>query len=148
MEIKTYIEKPYSNNERMNFIVEYNHNQGYEIRETEDQLQAWGYTEAEKQQTEEQKEIERKSKLKMTKRDFFLYVLQPYEITYAALLDLLNTNDTLKACYDGCNYIYRYDEMLLANIKTMLETLCGQTFDEDELNAHLDEIFEEHNAKD
>lgn len=47
MEIKAEILKPYTENEKMNFIVEENHNKGYEIKETEESLQAWGYTEEE-----------------------------------------------------------------------------------------------------
>jgi hypothetical protein len=35
MEIKAQLKKPYTDNERMDFIVEYNHNQGGEIKETE-----------------------------------------------------------------------------------------------------------------
>lgn len=47
MEIKATLQKPYNENERMDFIVEYNHNQGYVIEETETELQALGYTEEE-----------------------------------------------------------------------------------------------------
>ena len=67
MEIKTKLEKPYSENERMNFIVEYNHNKSYEIRETENALEAWGYTEEEKAEQEH----ERLQSLLMTRSDFF-----------------------------------------------------------------------------
>lgn len=98
-------------------------------------------------QEEEQKEQERKSKLKMTKRDFFLYVVKPYNVTYSALMTALQTNDTVYACYEGCNHIYRYDEMLVGNIKPMLEQLTGTTIDEDELNTLLDDVFENHNAE-
>ena len=47
MEIKVTLHKPYTEAQRMNFVVEYNHNQGYTIEETEAELQAWGYTEEE-----------------------------------------------------------------------------------------------------
>lgn len=47
MEIKAILNKPYTEKERMNFIVKYNHNQGYVIEETETELQALGYTEEE-----------------------------------------------------------------------------------------------------
>ena len=50
MEIKAELNKPYTEEERMDFIVEQNHNLGYEIRETQEALQAWGYTEEEKEQ--------------------------------------------------------------------------------------------------
>ena len=148
MEIKAILEKPYTENQRIDFIVEQNHRLGYEIRETDEQLQAWGYTQEEIKQQEEQKEQERKSKLKMTKRDFFLYVVMPYGITYAQLMQALSANDTIYACYEGCNHIYRYDTMLVGNIKSMLESLSGQTIDEQVLNAQLDSIFEDHNATD
>jgi hypothetical protein len=47
MEIKAELLKPYTDEQRMDFIVEQNHNLGYEIRETETALEAWGYTEEE-----------------------------------------------------------------------------------------------------
>ena len=48
MEIKATLNKPYTEEERMAFIVEQNHILGYEIRETELALEAWGITEEEK----------------------------------------------------------------------------------------------------
>lgn len=55
MEIKAKLDKPYTEKQRINFIVEQNHQQGYEIRETETALEAWGYTEEEKQEQERQR---------------------------------------------------------------------------------------------
>ena len=55
MEIKSELKQPYTEKERINFIVEQNHKNGYEIRETEKALEAWGYTEDEKQQQERQR---------------------------------------------------------------------------------------------
>lgn len=52
MEIKATLEKPYTEEEKVNFIIEQNHRNGYEIRETETTLEAWGYTEEEKQEQE------------------------------------------------------------------------------------------------
>ena len=52
MEIKATLLKPIEENERMDFIVQYNHNQGYVIEETETELQALGYTEEEITQAE------------------------------------------------------------------------------------------------
>ena len=60
MEIKATLQKPYEDEQRCNFIVEYNHQQGFEIRETETELQAWGYTgeeEAQKRQEAFEKEF-------------------------------------------------------------------------------------------
>lgn len=57
MELKASLNKPYSNIERMNFIVENNHNKGYEIKETKTALEAWGSTEEEIQEQEKQNQI-------------------------------------------------------------------------------------------
>lgn len=77
MEIKAILQKPYTEVQRMDFVVNYNHNQGYEIKETEDELQALGYTEAEIAQQEK----ERISKLSLTKREVFLALYQALGIT-------------------------------------------------------------------
>ncbi len=47
MEIKAQLKKPYTDEQRINFIVEYNHKRNYVIEETETQLQALGNTEEE-----------------------------------------------------------------------------------------------------
>ena len=50
MEIKAKLVKPYTEIERENFIVEQNHNIGYEIIETETALEALGKTAEELQE--------------------------------------------------------------------------------------------------
>lgn len=77
MEIKATLQKPCTEEERMNFIVQYNHNQGYLIDENEDYLQALGYTEEEIAQQER----ERIAKLKLTKREVFLGLYQAKGVT-------------------------------------------------------------------
>lgn len=67
MEIKAQLDKPYTDKERMDFIVEQNHKLGYEIKETKNSLEAWGYTEEEKAQ----QEISRIQERSMTRSDFF-----------------------------------------------------------------------------
>ena len=47
MEIKATLDKPFTFEQKRDFIVTQNHNLGYEIRETETELQAWGYTQEE-----------------------------------------------------------------------------------------------------
>ena len=47
MEIKAALNKPYTNKQRLDFIVLNNHNKGYEIKETENALEAWGNTQKE-----------------------------------------------------------------------------------------------------
>ena len=49
MEIKATLNKPYTGQQRLDFIVAQNHTNGYEIKETETALEAWGLTEEEKQ---------------------------------------------------------------------------------------------------
>ena len=48
MEIKARLVKPYVTKAKEDFIVENNHNLGYEIKETDEALEAWGYTDKEK----------------------------------------------------------------------------------------------------
>lgn len=60
MEIKAILNKPYTDRERADFIVENNHKKGYEIKETDDALEAWGLTEkeqAEKDLTDKQTRV-------------------------------------------------------------------------------------------
>lgn len=77
MEIKATLQKPYTENERINFVVEQNHNLGYKIEETATALEAWGYTEEEIQEQER----ERLNLLSMTKREMFLGLYQAKGIT-------------------------------------------------------------------
>ena len=77
MEIKAILQKPYTENERIDFIVEYNHNQGYVIEETETELQALGYT----QEELDLQEKERIAKLSLTKREVFLGLYQAKGVT-------------------------------------------------------------------
>lgn len=67
MEIKAQLNKPYTAAQKLDFIVEQNHKNGYEIRESENALEAWGYTEEEIAQRERQ----RLDALFMTRSDFF-----------------------------------------------------------------------------
>ena len=66
MEIKNSLKKPYSEKDRLDFIVENNHRQGYEIRETDEGLEAWGLSDDEK--AEQAKESERIARIAELKR--------------------------------------------------------------------------------
>lgn len=94
MEIKATLNKPYTEEQRINFIVEQNHQQGYEIRETETELQAWGYTEEEKQQQKR----ERINNLNLTKADFWIALLDR-DITKEMVKEKINLipDEKLKA---------------------------------------------------
>lgn len=54
MEIKATLNKPYTNAQRIDFVVKQNHRQGYEIKETNTALEAWGHTEEEKAEQQKQ----------------------------------------------------------------------------------------------
>ena len=77
MEIKAKLLKPITGAQRLDFVVKYNHNLSYKIEETEEELQAWGYTEAELAQQER----ERIAQLKLTKREVFLGLYQAKGVT-------------------------------------------------------------------
>lgn len=47
MELKSKLLKPYTGEEKLKFIVEQNHRNGYEIKETPEALEAWGKTDDE-----------------------------------------------------------------------------------------------------
>lgn len=98
MEIKAQLNKPYTEEQRINFIVENNHRQGYEIRETEEALEAWGYTEEEKREREEEAERERIASLNLTKADFWIALLDG-GITKAMVKEKIELipDETLKA---------------------------------------------------
>jgi hypothetical protein len=65
MEIKAELLKPYTDEQRIKFIVENNHKKGYSLELTETSLIAWDYTEEEKQA----KEQERIAMLSLTSAD-------------------------------------------------------------------------------
>ena len=48
MEIKAQLNKPYTEEQRLDFIVEYNHKQGLVIEEVEEALLALDFTDEEK----------------------------------------------------------------------------------------------------
>lgn len=99
MEIKAEL-RDYTEEQKLNFIVEYNHNMGYEIRYAEEEetiepaeeggepqviivkvIQAWGYTEEE----ERQQEAERIAQLHLTRGDVFRALLLARGVTRVQL---------------------------------------------------------------
>ena len=85
MEIKAELLKPYTEEERANFIVENNHQNGYEIRETEEALQAWGLTAEEAAEQAARREAERIAHLHLTRGDVFRGLLLAKQVTRAQL---------------------------------------------------------------
>ena len=106
MEIKATLQKPYTENEKIDFIVEQNHNQGYEIRETKTALEAWGYTE-EEQQEQRKEQI---SQLSMTRGDVFEALILAKGLGKAqirAMIEKAELDTVTKALY-----LNRFDEAL------------------------------------
>lgn len=91
MEIKYILEKPYTEEERIDFIVEYNHNQGFEIKETNTALEAWGYTEEELTYQER----ERIAMFSLTRGDVFRGLLMAKQVTRQQIRALIENNETL-----------------------------------------------------
>ena len=54
MEIKATLNKPYTEQQRLDFVVAQNHNNGYQIKETDVALEAWGLTAEEQAEKEKQ----------------------------------------------------------------------------------------------
>ena len=113
MEIKSSLKKPYTDKQRIDFIVQQNHKNGYEIRETETSLEAWGYTEAEIKL----KEKERINNLKCTKRVFVLMLEKMGLDYFKQILPLIDGNRQAKLEWELCVELERSNELLdiLAN---------------------------------
>ena len=108
MEIKAELLKPYTEEQRMEFIVEQNLNNGYEIRETEFALEAWGYTEEE----EEEEEEERIGNLQCTKRVFVLMLEQLGLDYFEQLEPVINANRQAKLEWELCVELQRKNPLL------------------------------------
>lgn len=91
MEIKAILEKPYTEEEKVEFIIEQNHNLGYEIRgEQPETLEAWGYTEEEK----EAQERERLDMLTLTPADVERALYKAKQMDFEDLKALINQSLT------------------------------------------------------
>ena len=96
MELKTKLIKPYTEEQKLNFIVEQNHNNGYEIRETETALEAWGYTTEEL----EHQEKTRIAQLAMTGADVERAIYQAKGIDFEDILTLVKSQENSGQAYN------------------------------------------------
>lgn len=126
MEIKATLNKPYTDEQRMNFIVIQNHQNGYEIRETETAIEALGYTEEE----QAQQERERIAQLSLTKRDVFLALYKDKGITPEQIKAQIVNPEALIEFEYASNY-YRGNPLI---------DVIGQTLGY--TSADLDYLFE------
>ena len=106
MEIKAELKQPYTEDERIEFIVKQNHELGYTIEEREDRLVALGYTLEELQQQEQ----ERISKLSMTRGDVFEALILAKGLGKAQIRTMIEQAelDTVTKAL----YLNRFDEAL------------------------------------
>lgn len=88
MEIKAILKKPYTEAQRTDFVVAYNHQLGYTINETETELQALGYT----QEELELQERERIAKLFLTGADVERGIYQAKGMDFDDILAFVMAN--------------------------------------------------------
>ena len=108
MEIKAELLKPYLEKQKLDFITEFNHGLGYEIRETDRALEAWGYTEEEK----EKQENERIGNLQCTKRVFVLMLEQLGLDYFEQLEPAIKANRQAKLEWELCVELQRKNPLL------------------------------------
>lgn len=77
MEVKATLKKPFSEEERLSFIVENNHLKGWQINETDTELQALGYSDLEIKKTLKLQEFRDLKSLKLSE---FSYRGNEYQI--------------------------------------------------------------------
>lgn len=116
------LKKPYNDRQKMNFIVQYNHNQGLEIAEGTEYLYALLPNEImvdgvavinpEYEAEQERKEKERIARLSCTKRDFAL-MLQEMGVDYfTQLKPLIDSNAQAQLEWELCERLYRFNPMI------------------------------------
>ncbi len=79
------LNKPYTEAQRMDFIVEYNHKQGYTIEEGENGLEALGYTEDELQAQER----ERINMLSLTAADVERAIYKAKDMDFEDIVEMV-----------------------------------------------------------
>ena len=133
MEIKAILQKPYLEEDRLEFIILQNHELGYKIEETDTALQAWGYTNEELDKMEK----ERISNLKCTKRVFVL-ILEQMGLDYFKQIEpLINNNRQAKLEWELCVELERSNSLL-----DILAKELGVT------STQLDKLFQYANGED
>ena len=150
MEIKAILKKPYTEEERLEFVVEYNHNLGYIIEETETELQALDYTNEERIEQER----ERIQELFMTRSDFFDGTIDAWGIGEDELLLVIQqllgslpfaNNTKLKALNNFKNALNFYRKHTLFNLLVGQPIPLTENIQITLTNEALDKYFDEVN---
>jgi hypothetical protein len=121
------LEKPYKDSERINFIVNYNHQLGYEIKETDTGLEALAFDDDERK---EQKAVEVRAE-RDRRIDAVRWRIERYQTQEAAGLE---TTDTAE----------QYKEILLY-VQALRDVPEQEEFPE---NVTWPEMFEEESQQD
>ena len=134
MEVKAQLEKPYTEEQRIQFIVDFNHKLGYTIQETETHLNAMGYTEEEKQEQERK----RLDNLSMTRGDVFEALILARGLTKPQIRAMIE-NAELDAITKAL-YLNRFDEALDFYRGFPVFNMLGKKLDV--TSEQLDDFFE------
>ena len=112
MNVIAKLRKPYSQEEYINFVIQYNRKLGCVIDFRENDIVALKETDEELAQ----KEKERIAMLKMTPRDFLLAVVD-MGVDYSKIKELMASNPQVEIELQYCNNVYRGNPLL--------DQLCG-----------------------
>lgn len=140
------LNKPYTDKQRVDFVVQYNHNQNLTIEETDKALYALEANEImvegepqvdpDYEEKQAQAEAERIGNLTLTKRVFAL-ALQGLGITYTQLKELIATNEQAQLEWDLSVQLERKNPLL-----DIMALQLGVT------SPELDYIFQKANGED
>ena len=108
MEIKATLNKPYTDKQRADFIVENNHNLGYEIQETEDALLAIYNEPLPPTKEEQQKAREEAYKAKVDPITCHINRLKDEEQTPEVIAEIASLVEERKAKVEEIKQRYRY----------------------------------------
>lgn len=132
MIIKAKLDKPYTEEQRLNFIVEYNHRKGYIVAEVDTGLRAM----AESKEEQAQAEKEAIMRLSMTKLDF-VNALEAFGITYIQIKELLASSEEAQKQWDLCERVYRFNPLLDEYCSTF--NITSEQLDQLFINAQKDQ---------
>ena len=107
MELKNKLNKPYTEKQKMDFIVENNHNHGYLIDEQSDGLYAYGNTQEELDAIRK----EQISRLSLTKREVFLALYKAKGITPEMIRNTITDTEALIE-FDYATEYYRFNPLI------------------------------------
>lgn len=112
MEIKDKLYYPCDENQRNQFIIRNNYQLGYQIKEYEDRIEAWGETQEEKEEREKKEREELIAHLTCTKRVIVLMLQKLGKDYYQDILPLIEANQQAKLEWDLCVELERCNPLI------------------------------------